>query len=212
MVRFDPYRVVLGRQPPSRVRYCIPPRNPNLDGCAAADNSCHGAEASCLVCGFAYCEAHVHHRKRTALPVDAWRSVRRRLHAAIQAADSTGALHTARQPSGPLVAYVLGGRVRHPAPPVVVAYCRPPTTRNVDLPCAYPAKTCTTGSTACHRCHFTFCDYHLTGHTYRLVLPRPTGIRVFELFQYHIERAAEAPKSLRPRGIQVRVPPLELMP
>ncbi|MEA3191038.1 MAG: hypothetical protein QOD77_1620 [Thermoplasmata archaeon] len=209
MTCFDPYFVKLGRQPPVRSVFCFPPRQPKPEGCAVGAY-CKGAERSCGVCGFAYCEDHARsHRKRLTAPVDAWRSVRRQLLDQLRFVEPEAKLHTSRRATGPLFAYVLAGRVRQAEPPAVVAYCSPPTTRNADLACCYPAKTCTPGSTECQRCFFTFCDGHLLVHAYRFAVPRQVARDLFDSFHWHIDRAAENPREhRRRRGIRIQVPPI----
>jgi hypothetical protein len=200
------YLVKIRRQPPVRIHYCLPPLQPRLEGCVDG-RGCRGEERSCLTCCFTYCaDCYRYHAKRLRVPPDAWRGFKMQLLAEFaKLAGVKARLHIARRGSAPVAECRVAGQVRHVHAPAIIAYCSPPATKNVALPCAYPSRICGAGSTECPWCFFTFCDRHLAGHAYRFALPKNLWLLFVRKFEWQLDHSVGSNRIPR---IRVRVPSL----
>jgi hypothetical protein len=147
------------------------------------------------------------HMDMQAVPPNAWQTVYGWLGRQAMGVESPdgrmGTLHVARSHRVAITTFMIAGRTFDDRPPARIDVHLVPTTKNANLPCGHPAKTCKTGSTECEICRFTFCDYHSPRHVRTLVLPWPTWKDIITQFRQQMRKCAKRGKGL----VKVRSPP-----
>ncbi len=183
------------RQPPWRIEYCLPPTAPAGNNCAYPYGKCSGESSLCLLCGRNACQRHAEaHTFGLTVPPDAWRSTFAAMQQACAESDAGRRLFRRGLPDG------------H-GPVVRVSVCRAPTSRNVDLPCGYPAATCQGTAATCTRCLHNFCQRHLAQHQSAFWWPRSSWLALLEAYRRGLAACAAANgKTL----VKARAPPLKV--